>query len=224
MRLRNKHHVFYDRVEAGRYLAEMLQPLVEGEGVVLAIPAGGVPVGVEVALALSLDLGLAIVKKILVPWNREAGYGAVAWDGSVLINEKLRWMLRLPDEVVEDGIEEARRSVRERVERFLKILPQPEIEGKEVFLVDDGLASGYTMLVAVKAVKKQRPRKVVAAVPTASGDAVDLLRSHVDLLVVANLRYEPIYAVADAYKRWRDLSEEEVVEILKDYLKRTKAG
>ncbi len=222
-RLRNRHGVFLDRAEAGRYLAGMLKPAVGGEGAVLAIPAGGVPVGVEVALALGLDFGLAVVRKVLIPWNREAGYGAVAWDGTVLINEKLRWMLGLPEEVVEEGVEEARRCVRERVERFLKILPQPRVEEREAILVDDGLASGYTMLAAVKALRKQRPRRVVVAVPTASGDAVELLEPHVDLLVVANLRYEPIYAVADAYKRWRDLDEEEVAEILRDYLRRAKA-
>ncbi|MCD6409898.1 MAG: phosphoribosyltransferase, partial [Candidatus Verstraetearchaeota archaeon] len=126
-RLRNRHGVFFDRAEAGRYLAGMLKLAVRGEGAVLAIPAGGVPVGVEVALALGLDFGLAVVRKVLIPWNREAGYGAVAWDGTVLINEKLRWMLGLPEEVVEKGIEEARRCVRERVERFLKILPQPRV-------------------------------------------------------------------------------------------------
>ena len=219
----NKVFIFKDRWDAGKKLGLWLKTLDIKVNLVYAIPMGGIPVGIEVAKQLNVKLDLLICRKLLIPWNREAGYGAVAWDGTVLINEKLRWMLGLPEEVVEEGVEEARRCVRERVERFLKILPQPRVEEREAILVDDGLASGYTMLAAVKALRKQRPRRVVVAVPTASGDAVELLEPHVDLLVVANLRYEPIYAVADAYKRWRDLDEEEVAEILRDYLRRAKA-
>ena len=111
-RFRNKHYVFNDRIDAGEKIAKMLNQLKLFNPVVLAIPSGGVPVGIAIANKLGLDFDLAIVRKILVPWNTEAGYGAVAWDGTVLLNYPLVRMLGLTDKDVEKGIEETLRTIR----------------------------------------------------------------------------------------------------------------
>ncbi len=221
LHLRNKHYVFRDRIDAGEKVAGMLKKLKLFNPIVLAIPAGGVPVGVTIAKKLGMDFDLAIVRKILIPWNTEAGYGAVAWDGTVLLNEPLIRMLGLTEEDVRNGVKTTVEIVKRRV-KLLRGDKPLKISGRDVILVDDGLASGFTMLATVKAVKKLRPKRIIVAVPTSSMTALKLLENEVDIIVVANLRDEPIYAVADAYMEWRDISEEEALKMLATLRKKEK--
>ncbi len=221
LHLRNKHYVFRDRIDAGEKVAGMLKKLKLFNPIVLAIPAGGVPVGVTIAKKLGMDFDLAIVRKILIPWNTEAGYGAVAWDGTVLLNEPLIRMLGLTEEDVRNGVKTTVEIVKRRV-KLLRGDKPLEISGRDVILVDDGLASGFTMLATVKAVKKFKPKRIIVAVPTSSMTALKLLENEVDIIVVANLRDEPIYAVADAYMEWRDISEEEALKMLATLRKKEK--
>ncbi len=221
LHLRNKHYVFRDRIDAGEKVAGMLKKLKLFNPIVLAIPAGGVPVGVTIAKKLGMDFDLAIVRKILIPWNTEAGYGAVAWDGTVLLNEPLIRMLGLTEEDVRNGVKTTVEIVKRRV-KLLRGDKPLKISERDVILVDDGLASGFTMLATVKAVKKLRPKRIIVAVPTSSMTALKLLENEVDIIVVANLRDEPIYAVADAYMEWRDISEEEALKMLATLRKKEK--
>jgi predicted phosphoribosyltransferase len=213
--LRDRVRVFKDRRDAGARLAEALRGLVDPRALVLAVPAGGVPVAVEVASRLGLELDVAVVRKALYPWTTEAGFGAVAWDGRILLNEGAVEAAGLTRGEVEARVEEARRSVKERLRRLRGGRGPLRVEGREVVLIDDGLATGYTMLAAVEAVKAMGAARVVVASPTASTSAVRLLQPRVDLLVVLNVRGGWLYAVADAYVEWRDLSDEEVLEQLK---------
>mgnify|MGYP003872640959 CR=1 FL=1 len=221
--LREKLYVFKDRVEAGLKLAEALERLVSSSSLVLAIPAGGVPIGLKVAEKLGLELDLAIVRKVLYPWTTEAGFGAVAWDGRVILDQGAIEALGLPGKVVKAKVEEARRSVEARMARLRGGRPMPQIKGREVVLIDDGLASGFTMLTAVRAVKDKEAARVVIAAPTSSISAVELLLPEVDLLVALNVRGGPVYAVADAYVEWRDLSDDEVAEMLASFWSRSRA-
>lgn len=213
--LRDKAWVFRDRRDAGARLAERLRGLVSPSALVLAVPAGGVPVAVEVARGLGLELDVAVVRKALFPWTTEAGFGAVAWDGRVLINWEAVEAAGLTEEEVRRKVEEARRSVEERLRKLRRGRGGLRLSGREVVLVDDGLASGYTMLAAVEAARASGAARVVVAVPTASASAVELLLPAVDLLVALNVRTWLPYAVADAYVEWRDLSDEEVLEMLR---------
>jgi len=214
--LRDRTFVFRDRLHAGEMLAEKLREVLgEKRGLVLAIPAGGVPVGSVVANRLGFTLDVAVVRKVQVPWNTEAGYGAVSWDGTVLLNELFVAQLGLDDRTVQLGISKTRRVVEERFRRFRGDRPIFKTGGETVVIVDDGLASGFTMLVAVTSVRKLNPSRVVVGVPTAPVSAVDLVAPEVDLLVCLNVRGGPVFAVADAYKRWYDLSDEEVESILR---------
>ncbi len=218
--LRERFHVFEDRFHAGKLLAEMLQKHVQlDEAILFAVPAGGVPIGYEILKELDLPMEVIIVRKIQVPWNPEAGFGALSWDGETVLNEKLIEQLGLTRDAVQRSIEETMKIVRSRLKKFRGDRPMPDIKDKTVILVDDGLASGYTMLAAVKSVKKRDPEGIVIAVPTASLNAVKLLSEKVDELLCLNIRSGLIFAVADAYKKWHDLTDEEVISILKKFEK-----
>jgi len=213
---RNRRFVFKDRLHAGELLAIKLKGYVDKEDVqLLAIPAGGVPVGYMVARRLGVPLDVVVVRKVQIPWNPEAGFGAVAWDGTVILNEPLVGQLGLTTELVQRCISKTQEGVEERLEKFRGEKPPPDLRDKTVILVDDGLASGFTMLAAVKSVRNRGPEKVIVAVPTASTSAVQLVAPSVDKLICLNIRGGSFFAVADAYQEWYDLSDEEVVEILR---------
>jgi len=211
---RDRELIFKDRLHAGELLAEKLRPRVKNLQI-LAIPAGGVPVAYTVAKILGAPFDVMVVRKIQIPWNTEAGFGAVTWDGTVILNEPLVAQLGLSDEVVQQCVARTRQMVEVRLKRFRGERPLPDLRGRRVVLIDDGLASGFTMLAAVKSVKGQSPNEVTVAVPTASLGAVELLAPNVDRLVCLNIRGGSIFAVADAYRNWYDLTDEEVMKYLR---------
>lgn len=214
-RLRERRYVFSNRHDAGRQLGAFLKtfPAIS-DLVVLAIPAGGVPIGKEVAVALGAPLSLAIVRKIRIPGSTESGFGAVTWDGQVLINEELRTALGLSAAEVEVAIDETRKNVKDRIAFFTGGRAVPAPAGKTVILTDDGLASGFTMLAAVKSIRLHNPTHIMVAVPTASASSAELVAQTVDYLVCLNLRSSRQFAVADAYEQWYDLDDREVLEEL----------
>lgn len=212
--LRNKTHVFTDRTHAGTLLAAKLKSVTGTDSILLAIPAGGVPVAAAIATQVRIPLEVAVVRKLHIPWNREAGFGALSWDGTVLFNQPLLSLLGLAREEVEQCITEERAELERRIQLFRKGKPFPDLRRKQVVVVDDGLASGFSMLVALRAAKLQRPRELIVAVPTASLSALRLVSSEADWITCLNVREGRAFAVADAYRRWYDLSPGEVVAIL----------
>ena len=214
---RDRVSVFGDRFEAGKLLADELQEYVgDRDAVVLAVPAGGVPVGYMVAKKLAVPLDVLVVKKVQIPWATEAGFGAVTWDGKVFLNEGLVKELSLTEEEIKAAIVETKRNIQERLRKFRGDKPMPDLADKIVVLVDDGLASGFTMLAAARSLKNKAPKKVVVAVPTASSGAIKLLAPEVDEIVCLNIRSGSSYAVAEAYVNWYDLTDEEVLKILQE--------
>ena len=214
--LRERLHVFRDRFQAGSLLAQKLQEYCGKENViVLAIPAGGVPVGYKVAKELGVPMDVVIVRKAQIPWNTEAGFGAVTWDGETVLNEPLVDQLGLTREEIEESISKTKRNIQERLRKFRGDKPMPQLRDKVVILVDDGLASGFTMLAAARSVRKSIPKNIVVAVPTASLGAIELLMPEVDKITCLNIRSGSSFAVADAYENWYDLTNEEVLKILK---------
>ena len=213
--LRDRTRVFRDRSHAGHVLAETL--IAEGApgARVLAIPAGGLPVAAPVARLLGLPLDVAVVSKITLPWNTEVGYGAVAFDGTVRLNERLLAGLGMSDEEVRGGIEETTVKVRRRARALRGSDEPPSVADCEVLLVDDGLASGFTMLTAAEALLGAGARSVVVAVPTGSPRALDSLRGVVQTVFCVNVRGGSSFAVADAYEHWSDVTEGEALEVLR---------
>ncbi|HEY7745778.1 MAG TPA: phosphoribosyltransferase family protein [Desulfuromonadales bacterium] len=212
--LHDRTAVFLDRADGGENLSELLAPLRTVRPLVFGIPAGGVPVAERVAQKLGCCLDVAVVSKVTVPWNTEAGYGAVAFDGTVRLNESLLACLGLSEEQVRQGVERTREKVRRRVELFRGDRPFPDLEGRTVILVDDGLASGFTMLVAVEALRNAGAGRIVVAVPTGHLEAVRKLAEQADQVCCANIRSGWSFAVAAAYRHWRDVSERRAARIL----------
>jgi predicted phosphoribosyltransferase len=212
--LRDRVGVFADRTDAGRVLARMLAGFRDSNAIVLAIPAGGVPVAAEIARELALPLDVAVVSKITLPWNTEAGYGAVAFDGSVLLNREMLGRLELSQEVVRDGIDRTRRKVAGRVRQLRGDRPFPGNDRSPAILVDDGLASGFTMLCTVAALRNAGVRQIVVAVPTGHGTTAERIAAEVEALYCANLREGGSFAVADAYRVWTDVADDEALALL----------
>jgi len=213
--LRDEVHVFTDRTEAGRRLSEMLSEYKGKELIILAIPAGGVPVGYKIAKDLGVLLDLIIVRKIQFPDNPEAGFGAVGPDGDVIFNELLLSRSGLTEQEIDSQVERTKKVVMARNQLFREGSPFPDLKNKDVIIVDDGLASGYTMYEAVRFIKRRGAGKVIVAVPTAPERTVHMLLPEVHELYCLNIRRTPFFAVADAYKNWYDVSDEEVITILK---------
>jgi len=212
--LRNRRHVFKDREAAGRVLSRMLEQYRNSNAIVFAIPAGGVAVAVPLARELGLPLDVAVVSKITLPWNPEAGYGAVAFDGTVRLNEELLSHFRLSEGQIRAGIRKTEEKVSRRVALLRGDRPLPDFK-RPVLLVDDGLASGFTLLTAIEALRKQGCGELVLAVPTAHEESLSRVMDEVDAVYCPNIRGGLSFAVADAYEQWRDLSEEEIITLLK---------
>jgi putative phosphoribosyl transferase len=219
--LRNRTGVFEDRDEAGGVLARSLESFRGQNAIVLAIPSGGVPIGLAISSRLGLPLDLIIIRKIPVPGNTEAGFGAVSLDGDMILNESMVRMLGLSAEEIETLAEPVRAELKFRNHIFREDRPWPDLKGRIVILADDGLASCYTMLTAARMVRRRGPERIVVAVPTASLSTINLVARDVDIdvdmIVCPNIRTGSYFAVAEAYRNWYDLSKDEVVSMLKRY-------
>ncbi|WP_456432401.1 phosphoribosyltransferase [Thermosulfuriphilus sp.] len=214
-RLRNQRGVFSDRQEAGKKLAQMLSPLKGSpKTLILAIPAGGVPVGLTIAQSLALPFELLIVRKLPVPENPEAGFGAVTIEGDLFLNEALVTRLKLSPEMIQKIAQDVQKELRQRNVLFRKGRPLPDLSGQTVILVDDGLASGLTMLAAASLVRRKGAQKVIVAIPTAPPQSIERLKALVDEIYCPNIREGPFFAVAEAYRSWHDLGHQEVLSLL----------
>jgi predicted phosphoribosyltransferase len=212
--LNEEIRVFQDRNDAGNVLADMLSDYVDPNALILGIPAGGVPVASLIAERLGLTLDVAVVSKITLPWNSEAGYGAVAFDGTIGLNEPLVKRIGLSRELVNDGIDKTLRKVKHRVQMLRGEKDFSHMEQKSVVLVDDGLASGFTMLVALEAVSQFNVKQIFVAVPTGRLGSIRKIVDRAETIFCANIRSGQVFAVADAYKKWSDVSERQLLNIL----------
>jgi predicted phosphoribosyltransferase len=215
--LRNRTAVFRDRTHAGEILATLLAPFRGTPAVVFAVPAGGVPVAVEIAGRLGLPLEVAVVSKITLPWSTEAGYGAVAFDGTVHLNRELVAGLALGEATVNEGIARTREKVERREKRLRGDRPFPDLAQRAAIVVDDGLASGVTLLAALEALRHRGAWRLVVAVPTGHAEAVGKIVAQCESVYCANIRGGRSFAVADAYAHWDDVSEETAIGLLQKF-------
>ena len=218
-RLRNRQAMFKDRFEAGRALGDFMAPEYGGlaRSIVLAVPAGGVPVGLEVSKRLQLPFDCLIIRKIQIPGNTEAGFGAVAGGGEPILNQELIRRLGLSREQIDAQISKTRQELAVRDRLFRGNRPLPELSGMTVILTDDGLASGFTMLAAIEMVRQCGGQRVVVAVPTAPLSSVRRVEQAADEVISLHIQQSGPFAVANAYRHWYDLNREEVVELLSSH-------
>jgi putative phosphoribosyl transferase len=205
---------FRNRTEAGRVLADELKRYANRDDlIVLALPRGGVPVAFEVAHALHAPLDVFVVRKLGVPGHEELAMGAIASGGVLVIEPSVVEDLSIPMEVVLDvaAREEQERLRREREYRGDR--PGPDVRGRTVILVDDGLATGSTMRAAVAALRKLQPAKIVVAVPVAVRSTCEELAEEVDEVVCARTP-EPFYGVGEWYADFSQTTDEEVRDLL----------
>jgi len=184
---------------------------------VLAIPNGGVPVALEVASALKADLDLVISRKIPMPLHPEAGFGAVADDGTIILNEEVVKRIGLTRQQIEYEASRVRVEVKQRSMLYRGDRPLIGVNGRTVIIIDDGLASGFTMMAAVESVRHRQPKETVVAVPCASALAVKKLERVADKVVTVTTGFMPRFAVADFYRQWYDLGDDEVVRYIKHW-------
>jgi len=205
---------FRDRREAGRVLAQELAAYARRpDVVVLALPRGGVPVAYEVARALGAPLDVFLVRKLGVPGHEELAMGAVATGGVRVLNDQVVRALGIPPDVIDmvAAWEQQELARRERLYRGDR--PPPDVKGRTVILVDDGLATGATMRAALAALRQQQPARRVVAVPTAAAQTCDALRTEADDVVCATTP-EPFDAVGFWYEDFSQTTDDEVRELL----------
>lgn len=213
--------MFKDRKDAGEKLATALMRYKGKDVMVLAIPRGGVEVGSEVARALKASFSVLVVRKLPFPDDPEAGFGAIAEDGSTILLKGLASALS------QDTIEQIKQEQVSEIKRRVAVLrsgqPLPDISKKTVILVDDGLAMGSTMLAAIAYCRNKKAANVIVAVPIAGKEALRLVDQAADMIIVLE---KPAYfhAVAQGYENWYDVPDEEAVNILMTYNQPTVSG
>ena len=204
--------MFKDRKDAGLKLAKALQIHKEEDPLVFAIPRGGVELGYEVSKVLDADFSLLICRKLPFPFNTESGFGAMAEDGSLYINELAA--ASVSHKEIEQIIAQQHLEIKRRIQTLRGGRPLPSIKGRTIILVDDGIAMGSTMHVAVELCRKEGAKRIIVAVPVASRQAIQKFSKIADEVVVLE---SPVnfYAVAQVYENWYDVSDEEVLSFFK---------
>jgi predicted phosphoribosyltransferase len=203
--------MFLDRTEAGIQLAERLSGFKNQKVLILAIPRGGVEIGFVVAQKLQADFSILVSRKLPFPDNPESGFGAIAEDGSLFIFREYSYWLN--KDRIQLIVEEQKTVIRDRIAVLRKNRKLPEIKDRIVILVDDGLAMGSTMMAAIQLCKNRNPEKIIVAVPVSGKSTAGMIAQEVDELVVLEMP-DKFRAVAEVYRNWYDLTDEDVLKIL----------
>jgi putative phosphoribosyl transferase len=209
-----EHILFSDRVEAGRRLSELYDG-PRRDVVVLGIARGGVAVGYPVAVDLGAALDVVTARKLPIPWSPEMGFGAIAPDGSTVLNERLLPTLGLSGQEIEGIKRDVLGEVRRRERVYRGGLPPADIKGKNVVLVDDGLATGYTMVSSSEMVKNQKASQITVAVPVSPQDTARRIEPMADRLLVIHVAGSGPFAVASFYEDFHDMEDTEVLDFLR---------
>jgi len=218
MRLARQQPIFENRYDAGRQLAALLSKYKSQSIIVLAIPNGGVLVALNVALALDADdFNLIISRKIPLPLSPEGGFGAVTDDGTIILNEEAVRRFKLSPQQINYQVSKVRTNIRERSLLYHKDRPPSVMKGKTVIMVDDGLASGYTMMAAVESMRYRQPKEIIVAVPVASATALKKVEKIADEVIACVAGFGPEFYVSDFYRYWHDPSDDEVIQCFKEW-------
>ncbi len=206
---------FRDRREAGAKLAEALSRYVGQKGVVLGLPRGGVVVGYEIARHLKMPLDVVIVRKIGAPENPEYALGAVAENGEVLLDHEAVRMFGVPRSYLQREIDRQKEEIERRKQLYRGGRSLRPLAGLLVIVVDDGIATGFTMKASLRAIRAEGPRKLVMAVPVAPPESFKSLEAEADEAICLHQPY-PFFAVGQFYRDFAQVTDEEVIALLSD--------
>jgi putative phosphoribosyl transferase len=207
--------VYADRRAAGAKLAEALIEYKDRNALVLGIPRGGVAVGLPIALALNAELDTIVLRKIPIPWEPEAGFGAVTAEGDIILNEAMVDRLGLSREQIERQASRVQAEVRRRAQAYRGERPFPNLGGRPVIVVDDGLATGYTMIAALQSARRRGAKELICAAPVSPRDSLEAVKPYADRVVCLLVTDEYPFAVAAFYQEFPDMTDEEVRELLR---------
>jgi putative phosphoribosyl transferase len=205
---------FSDRIEAGRRLAITLKDYVGKNSIVLAIPRGGVVVGYEIAEALNLLLDVIIPHKLGAPGNPELAIGAIAEDGSTIIDENLVSYLSVSREYIKEESERQKKEIQRRLKAYRQDAPNPTLQGRDVIVVDDGIATGSTMKAALVSVRNQGAVSIIVAVPVGPPSTIQELKKIADQVVCLNTP-EYFQAIGQFYDNFEQTTDQEVIDLLR---------
>jgi predicted phosphoribosyltransferase len=206
--------LFLDRSDAGARLAERLGAYRGPDTLVLGIPRGGVPVAAAVARALGAELDVVVARKLAAPISEELAIGAITADGGRFLNQEMVRSLDVDEKYIERVTQAQKSEAARREIRFRGDAAAPRIAGRTVVLVDDGLATGATMIAAARSVRAKKPSKLIVAVPVGSREACDALRSEADTVVCLTTP-EPFWAVGLHYRDFSQTEDAEVEALLR---------
>lgn len=205
---------FADRVDAGRRLADLLEDARLPDPVVVALPRGGVPVAAEISTALGAPLEVLLVRKLGSPRNPEYGIGAIAEDGTRVIDPEATAVLGIRNGELDAIVARERDELRRRVTAYRGDRPLPDLRGRTVVIVDDGAATGLTDVAAIQAIRRRQPRQVILALPVCSPEALELLRGEADR-VFCLMAPRPFLGVGQWYRDFSQVSDNEVIDALR---------
>lgn len=204
---------FQDRNEAGQRLAQKLSDLRTQQPFVLAVPRGGVIVGYEVARSLGAPLDVYITRKLGAPGNEELALGAIASDGTVVLDPVLIRQLGVTQRYLEDEMDRQRAEILRRLSLYRNQRPLPVLRGKVVVLVDDGVATGATTLAALRSLRKQQPGRLILAVPVGPADVIERLKAEADQVICLEAPAD-FLSVGAFFGEWRQLTDQDVTEVV----------
>lgn len=207
---------FIDRYDAAMQLAPLLEKYREEKGVILAVPRGGIPLGYYLARHFGFPLDLLMAKKLGHPGNKEFAIGAVSTEESIV--EETRGV---PEQYIEEETQRIREQLKKRYKKFMGDREPIDIKGKIVIVVDDGIATGRTILSTIKLLRKKEPEKIVVAVPVSSGEAAKRIKEVVDDFICLHTPY-PFYGVGNFYDDFSQVEDEEVLQFLNELNDRKK--
>ena len=214
--------MFRDRTEVGKLLGEQLDKLKINNPVVLAIPRGGLPVAREIALALMAPLDIIITRKIGAPGQPEFAIGAVTQEGEMIVDRQVTRSLNVSEQYLKEESTRQTDEIKQRMHKYRsKNLPFPNLEGKAVIVVDDGIATGNTMLAAIRSVKLKKPSEIILAIGVAPPDTVKKLSKEVNRIICLDTP-EPFYAIGEFYENFEQVEDVEARSIMEEVNKITR--
>lgn len=216
---------FMNRRSAGKFLADRVRELNPADPVVLAMPRGGVPVGLEVAKLLHAPLDLVLVRKIGVPYQPELAAAAVVDGGEpeIVVNDDVLAMAGITRDYIDERAKEELAEIERRRHVYLEGRPRIPLEGRTLIIVDDGIATGASIRAAIAALKRKNPQRLILAVPVAPADTIEMLRTQVDDVVCLETP-EPFYAIGMHFDDFHQVPDDEVVRLMNEAAEPERVG